>query len=303
LTSHEKDGKIVDETIGEDLTMPRGVPKAGFRNRTTNSQNNANYHPSVGANVKVETDLEIAEKLKDRFEILETMTNMAIDGSCRALIVSGPAGLGKSYTVEQALKRVHTAVTCKGYIRPTGLYKLLYANKNPGNVIVFDDCDNIFFDEVSINLLKAVLDSNSKRLVTYMTEGSLISDETGERLPNQFEFEGTIIFITNYDFDDMIQRGHKLAPHVQALLSRSHYIDLAMKTKRDYIVRIKQVIAMGMLDTMTGQEIGDCVHFIESNCERLRELSLRMALKIAAIRSSNPGNWKKIVSCTCLKNN
>ena len=50
-----------------------------------------------------ETDAQIDKKLKDRFNILEAMTNAAIDGDVKSLIISGPAGLGKSHTVEEAL--------------------------------------------------------------------------------------------------------------------------------------------------------------------------------------------------------
>jgi hypothetical protein len=56
----------------------------------------------------------------------------------------------------------------------------------------------------------------------------------------------------------MIERGHKLAPHFTAMVSRSHYIDLAMKTNRDYLVRIRQVVNQGLLSNIgldaSGQE-------------------------------------------------
>ena len=48
---------------------------------------------------QVETDIEIWNKLDKRFRVLETLTNHCIKGSARSLIVHGPAGLGKSYTV------------------------------------------------------------------------------------------------------------------------------------------------------------------------------------------------------------
>lgn len=96
-------------------------------------------------------------------------------------------------------------------------------------------------------MLKAVCDSNDLRTVSYLAETSL-EDENGEPIPRTFDFGGSIIFITNYDFDAMIEKNHKLTPHLQALMSRSHYIDLTMKTRRDYIVRIKQVIEGGMLN-------------------------------------------------------
>ena len=51
-----------------------------------------------------ETDREIDKKLKNRFSILNLMTQAAISGDVKSLIISGPAGLGKSFTVEKALE-------------------------------------------------------------------------------------------------------------------------------------------------------------------------------------------------------
>lgn len=288
--------------------MPRGVPKSGFRNRASKADKIAkivNVAPAV-RDVS-ETDEEIEAKLADRFEILGEMTDAAISGDVRAMIVSGPAGLGKSFTVEKALEAWDPNGTSysivKGYVRAPGLYKLLYQHRGAGQVLVFDDADTIFFDDTSVNLLKAVCDSTDRRVVSYITEGVLIDEETAERLPKSFQFDGTIIFISNMDFDAMIDRGHKLAPHLQALVSRSHYIDLAMKSSRDYLIRIRQVVRAGLLRNIGLDEDGqsDVMAFIEANHNKLRELSLRMALKVGAIRRRGASNWKKVAVITCCK--
>ena len=288
--------------------MPRGVPKAGFRAaRGSRKIEKMLAVTPAPIPVIVETDEEIEAKLSDRFEILETMTDAAISGDIRSLIVSGPAGLGKSYTVEKALQSWdphqdnHKIV--KGYVKAPGLYKLLYAHRAPGQVLVFDDADEVFLDDTAINLLKAACDSSDRRVISYITEGVLIDDESAERLPKSFQFEGTVIFITNYDFDAMIDRGSKLAPHLQALVSRAHYIDMAMKTKRDYLVRIRQVVQQGLLKNigLSDSAQNDVVEFIEANQDRLRELSLRMALKVGAIRRKGAANWAKVARVTCCK--
>lgn len=293
--------------------MPRGVPRAGYRKPRQSNMEKANSLAKI-MNVQVpvepvvvETDEEIEQKLNDRFEVLAEMTEAATDGSVRSMIVSGPGGLGKSYTVERVLNSwdpnalSHTVV--RGFVKATGLFKLLYQNRAPGQVLVFDDADSVFLDDVSVNLLKAVCDSTEKRIVSYMSEGVLIDDETAERLPKSFEFEGTIIFITNMDFDGMIDRGSKLAPHLEAMLTRSHYIDLAMKTRRDYIIRIKQVVASGMLRGrgLDAEAEADVMEFIDENHDCLRELSLRMAIKLADIRKRNSKTWRKTARVTCCK--
>lgn len=287
--------------------MPRGVyqrkPKTDRLQSSIDKMLNVQQTPVI-----VETDDEIDAKLTERFEILAEMTDAAIAGEVRALVVSGPAGLGKSFTVENKLETWdpsainHTII--KGYVRAPGLFKLLYAHRSPGQVLVFDDADAIFADDTSLNLLKAACDTTERRVISYITEGSLIDEETAERLPKSFHFEGTIVFITNIDFEAQIDRGHKFAPHMQAMVSRAHYIDLAMKTSRDYLIRIRQVIKLGLLDNIGLDSAGqsDVIDFIETNYKSLRELSLRMALKIGAIRRRGDANWKRRARVTCCKN-
>ena len=252
--------------------------------------------------VNAETDEQIDARIAERFQILDLLTESCMVGNSRSLIVSGPAGLGKSFTVERTLAQWDpngvNHVIVKGYVRATGLIKLLYQYREEGQVVVFDDADTIFFDDTSLNLLKAVCDTTERRRVSWLSEGKLMDDETGEIIPRSFDFDGTVIFISNYDFDHMIEKGHRLAPHLNALISRSHYIDLALKTRRDYLVRIRQVIREGMLEDLTVSQRDDVMSYIERNHSRLRELSLRMAIKIGNLRKTTD-NWERLANCTC----
>jgi hypothetical protein len=257
--------------------------------------------------VKAETEAEIEIKLFERFSALDTMVKATVDGRNKSMVVSGPAGVGKSYGIGLVLdensKKVMTTVI-KGYVRPTGLYKTLYENRHKECVVVFDDADSIFSDDVSLNLLKAACDTTKKRVLHWLTETKM-EDEEGERMPRSFEFEGSIIFITNYDFDDMIARGSKMAPHFEALVSRSHYLDLAMKSSMDYVVRIKQVVRdHGMLRD-AGYSVSEekiLVDFIVNNKDKLRELSLRMVLKLAGLMRISPNTWQSLAKTTCFRN-
>lgn len=311
--------------------MPRGVPTAGFRKTkkfmmregmfvaTTPSpiahlyeemQNKAMV--TEGARLPIieettETDDEIYMKLEARFAAMETMTEATATGKNRALIISGPAGLGKSYGVMKVVDtledRGYTPTVVRGFVRPTGLYKTLYEFREKDCVIVFDDADSVFMDDVCLNLLKTACDMTKKRELSWLTETKM-EDVDGERLPRKFEFEGSIIFITNYDFDAMIQKGTKLAPHFEAMISRSHYLDLAMKTKRDYVVRIKQVVlGKGMLrnEGFSVEQENAILEFIVTHQESLRELSLRMVVKLAGLMKMNPSGWEELAKVTCMK--
>ena len=290
--------------------MPRGVPKAGFRRR----RNNNNDAPTTKADMLAaipydnnpsETDEAISTRIADRFDILSVLTESCISGDSRALVISGPAGLGKSHTVEHALAQWDPSgnnyTIVKGYVRPTGLVKMLWSYRSAGQVIVFDDADAIFFDDVSLNLLKAVCDTTEKRTVSWLSEAALIDDDTSVRIPRSFQFDGSIIFLSNYDFDAMIAKGHKLAPHLQALMSRSHYLDLSMKSRRDYLVRIQQVIDQGLLSHLDAFSRLQVRIFVDKNADNMRELSLRSCIKLGNLIKSSPDNWQKIASVTMLK--
>lgn len=286
--------------------MPKGVPAKGFRAARRGSDAaeriaavKVSYAPE-----KRESDEQIEQRIADRFEILDVLTEACVIGNSRALIVSGAPGVGKSYGVEKYLESHDPSgesyVIVKGYTRATGLVKLLYRYRHANNVIVFDDADSAMNDDVALNLLKAVSDTTERRIVSWLSEGTLIDDDTAERIPRSFEFEGSVIFLTNIDFEALVEKNHKLSPHLQALMSRSHYLDLSMRSRRDYLIRIRQVIRNGMLSDLTPEMRADVIAFVEKNYEKMRELSLRACVKLASLRKSG-SNWEKIANITMLK--
>ena len=288
--------------------MPRGVydrSAAKARRLALKQQAAGQQFQPVALNRRPETDAEVDARIAERFSVLELITNSVIEGDARALIVSGPAGLGKSFTVEKVMREWdpeevnHTFV--KGYVKATGLFKLLWQYRRKGQVIVFDDADSVFFDDVSLNLLKAVCDTTERRRVSWLSEASLVDTDSAEVIDKSFDFDGAIVFITNKDFDEEIDRGTKLAPHLQAMLSRAHYVDLTMKTKQDYLVRIRQVVKQGLLSNLNWHAASEVMRFVEDNHEKLRELSLRMVIKVANLRKSQPANWQRIAKQTCIK--
>lgn len=257
--------------------------------------------------VSNETDEQIDRKLRDRFDVLEVITNAALSGDINSLIVSGPAGLGKSYTVEKCLEewdpseRNHTVI--RGYVKATGLFKTLYQYRRKGQVIVFDDSDSLFLDDATLAMLKAVCDSTDRRRVSYLAEFNMVDDDTATVIPRQFQFDGTIVFISNLDFDAIADKGGKLAPHLTAMISRSHYIDLAMKTRRDYLIRMKQVIKQGLLKKrgLSRAQEKKVVAFIEDNQDHIREFSLRIAIKLGDLVKRDSRSFEKMARVTCCK--
>ena len=258
--------------------------------------------------VATESDEEIVERLRARFEVLKQMTLAVRNGGVRAMIVSGPPGVGKSFGVEEVLskdglfdqlaQRKPRYEIVKGAMSALGLYAKLYEYSDKNSVLVFDDCDSILMEDLSLNILKGALDSSKKRFIAWNTDSRLLRSEG---IPDRFEFKGAAIFITNIKFEHI--KSKRLKDHLDALESRCHYIDLQMDTEREKMLRIRQIVGDGMLDAFEFEEgvVDSIVAFIDANKSRLRELSLRMVLKIADLRAAFPGNWEAMATTTCMR--
>lgn len=258
--------------------------------------------------VAKESDDAIVTRLRERFDILTDMTKAVKAGNIRAMIVSGPPGVGKSFGVEAVLEkdglfdnlaeRKPKFEIVKGAMSSIGLYSKLYEYSKAGNVVVFDDCDSILMEDLSLNILKGALDSSNRRFISWNTDSRILRSEG---IPSRFEFCAGAIFITNIKFEHV--RSKKLRDHLDALESRCHYIDLQMDTTREKLLRIKQIIGDGMLDKYEFHDAvkAEIVDFIIDNADKLRELSLRMVLKIADLKKSFPLNYQAMARTTCFR--
>lgn len=249
---------------------------------------------------ETETEEEAMDRIKRDFEIVEEMTRSSAEGNLKGLIISGPAGIGKSYGVERTLEeggmlrkfqnKQENYEIVKGYMRPLSLYKALYSNRGKDDVIVFDDCDIVLNDDTSLNLLKAAMDTGKKRILGWGSETSALAEED---VPRKFEFQGSIIFITNINFDE--PRSKRLEPHLKAIKSRCMYLNLEITTTDDMLLRIKQTLRDGLLrkhnlDMAIQDEI---FAFMAEHVDHLNELSLRTVLKMADIRKARGNNWEE----------
>lgn len=270
----------------------------------------ANVSKFIPAPVVQETDEEAMNRIATRFAILDEMAKATTNGGIRAMIVSGPPGVGKSFGVEQQLEKASMFdriagktlkyEVVKGAMTALGLYATLFKHSDKNHVLVFDDCDSVLMDDLSLNILKAALDSGKKRRIYWNSDSSMLRREG---IPDAFDFNGSCIFITNIKFENL--RSKRLQDHLEALQSRCHFLDLTIDTERDKLLRIKQVHRDSDGGLFRDYNFNDeqseqVLNFMWENKNRLRELSMRMALKIADLVKISD-NWKVLAESTVMK--
>jgi hypothetical protein len=246
----------------------------------------------------INEDTGVEEKVErfginERFEFMEDFVSMVADRTSPSLLVTGEGGLGKTFTVNKALKANHLQdisdlgelevgvtindkkfySTIKGYSTAKGLYRTLFENRN--RIVVFDDCDSILRDPVALNLLKGALDSYDKRIICWNAE-SFGDDD----LPRSFEFKGGVIFISNmpiYKVD-------------QAVRSRCMSIDLSMNTQQK-IERMEAIIKGEFLPDYSMKVKNQALEFLKEMKDQAKDLSLRTLIAVTKV-AGRGGEWK-----------
>lgn len=302
-------GKMVKVTeVNPALFFPNYVPNAVAPVASNDGDIEGPKMAQVEANDNSLSDDEILSRIATRIRVMDRIAQGVIAGDVPSMIVYGAPGVGKSHTIMEALKdavvddkNFHYDVI-KGAVRAPGLYKALFRARK-GGVVVLDDSDSIFDDEDALNLLKAALDSSDERLISWRKQSPWLGeldDESGEDASN-FVFEGGVIFITNINMKKRVAKGHRMAPHYEALISRSHYIDLTMDSTRARMLRVRQVFVNAGMARGLGlaqEEAEDIVQFMNTNRDRLLEVSLRMVKMITQVYKSDPQDWKEIIEVT-----
>ena len=214
--------------------------------------------------------------INQRFEFLGNLTQMVIGGITPSLIVTGEGGLGKTHSVTQSIKNTDMGesdyVFFKGYSTARGLYNTLYDNN--GKLIIFDDCDSVLEDKVALNILKSALDSYETRTISWMAKMN-----KNDEYPQQFDFTGRIIFISNKSKEDMNE----------AILSRSLTVDLTM-TPNDKIERMSAILG-SILPEYTLEAKTEALDFLKTVKDEV-SLNMRMLIMVAKMRATYPSNWR-----------
>lgn len=284
-------------------TPAPALPKRG-RGRPSNAELEARRLASLETN---ETPAERVARIGERFTVMYRLTQGSITGAVRSLIVSGAPGTGKSHTVEHLLSQaadrdVIKYETVKGAISAVNLYKLLYRYSKSNQIVLIDDADSIFDEEDAMNIMKAALDTTAVRKISWLSESNALK---AEDIPTTFVYEGAMIFITNKDFQGIVDHGKsRMTPHFAALMSRSIYLDLKLHTTADLIAWISHLVTKNHILVQRGldrTQESEAVQWLNDNINDVRELSIRTLLKIADFMKTDPTNWERIAKVTLLR--
>lgn len=289
-------------------------------------------------NVHVEEHAESEEDAKKRiftrYKAMERMVPKLVDGQLTSLIISGPPGIGKNWTTDSYMaasgRMRHDGLTnvggggpmtvtdedtgdrisspgyydhIKGGCTAVGLYHSLWNMRN-GGVIVFDDCDSIFRDEDSLNLLKGATDTTREHLVSWRKNATWLDDF---EIDKTFDFRGRIVFLTNIDFEAVVNRGHPSAEHFKALIDRSAYLCLTLRDARDFMIVLEWKAGGkdGFLKhepyNLTQPQVEELFEFVRERQRQFYNLSLRLVGQIALMMKADPDYWRADVEATKMR--
>ena len=300
------DGKLVAKNVATGSIAPENLIRyIQIRNAEKNSEllvvngngrvsrmHNTNYKSNEPQKLSFMSVVEKRDP-KVMFNNLERLTKMVGRGIQPSLVITGGAGLGKTYLVKKTLtdmglEEAKQFVHFKGRATAAGLFVTLYENSD--KIIVLDDCDSVFKDMDAVNMLKAALDSYDTRKLSYISTKPL-KDAYGDPVPRHFEFTGKIIFISNISQSKLDE----------AIKSRSFVSDISMNTKQMF-QRIDDL--KSQIETKIPNEVKDKALEIMKGLEKKYdgvEINLRSFIKACRICAMGFDNAEGMVAEQIIK--
>jgi len=242
----------------------------------------------------------IVDEVLQQFKTIEywssAFTRRVDPTDTRGLLISGDAGMGKTHWVEKGLyANVDKEDVCyiKGSsVTAASLFLKLFLNKEQGKVLVLDDVDIIHKSPAEMNtildLLKGATEMTKKeRMLSWdRVAPPKVFKEVGADKP--FDFQGTIIWITNDTIEELAKRGKGHWPAISSRFTQvkcrfdNHQklqYTLHLVTEEDILGKNNNVREGGH----TQEVIDLSINFVRRNWGNLSELTPRTMHKIADI--------------------
>ena len=255
------------------------------------------------------------------FEDLNDLATLVAKKVRPSLLVVGGAGTGKTFTVMKAVKKAglkekENYLVVKGKTSTYGLYETLFLYHD--KLVIFDDCDDVFANGDSRNLLKAALDSYDKRIISWNSKLTMntsgmadaekkayddslrdamlsgawsAGDKDAQKMPSEFEFKGGVIFISNIPKDKM----------EQAIISRSLTIDVTLS--RDEMFERIELIMKDINPgdgSATMEDKEEVLKYLkqESEAGNMGYPSMRTFVAGLEVKMSGLPRWKSLMAYT-----
>lgn len=251
-----------------------------------------------------ETDAQILARHIETFRYLHDLAGSAARGEIRALIAAGGPGIGKTWSITEVLTAIKSQNKIRfkkisGKITPIELFKYLYYYRGPKDVLLIDDADSLFFTEDGLNLLKAALDSLDERIITWRSNTALLVDNDDNDIPREFDYEGSVIFISNLDFDRIISgTPSRLSDHLRAVINRAIYFDLRMHSARELAIWVRHVVETKQIlqskRNLSKKQEQMVLAWMDEHREKMREVSIRSAMHIGTFVGKHTKDWEKM---------
>lgn len=242
---------------------------------------------------------------------LSQLVDMTCKGTLRSLLIYGGPGTGKTYTIMQTIKQAGMTsgkeyIKMSGKASPLSIYQTLFMFRE-GGLVVFDDLDSMWGNEDATNILKGALDTSPVREITWgssstvnvskmdkeereqfnrQVDDKLETNPEKVKLPNQFEFKGRVVFISNLKKDEFDT----------AIMSRSAKICMDL-TPEEILKRMRSVLpGLGGDDVPLKDKEALLDHLIKMHGNgELDAVTMREFVKGLNIFRSGAPNWKDLI--------
>jgi hypothetical protein len=196
-----------------------------------------------------------------------------------AVLITGPAGFGKSTAVEDALVQSGANAAFLGaYSSPLGLFNFFHENSGSGTVVVIDDTSGIYGDPQAMAILKAATWAQGKpRVLRWRST-------TGRANVEEFEFCAKVIAICNSfptSADAKAVRSRSFPYHFE--VSHSHIKELLLKAAANPKWYAKVRLATEVAEFLSG---------LVNETTEVSFRTLQMGYELA---EHNPGDWKLLL--------
>jgi len=264
----------------------------------------------------------IIEEVVNRYKTIQNYTSMFTNGNnsaIRGLLISGDAGFGKTHFTKLGLGHVNPEMIdyIKGSsISAAALYVKLFQNRFSGQVLVLDDVDIINKTKAEfaliIEMLKGATEPTKDERILSWNRAQRNQLMVENDVDTEFEFNGTIIWITNERVRDIAD---KCGSHWNALDTRFYKVEAWLNDQEKLLYTLYLVEDIDMLGKECyAKEGGFSKDAIIKTTQYLRDnykymydfnnnstLSPRTAVKLADTITNFADEWEMMANMQFIK--